>query len=272
VPRNNKVPRRLAQRYFREIRQLIEEDKKRTWEAFREEIRPRVHQHRRMITSNRLVTNDAMDDINRVLDRLRETAMEETFNEGKVRRIAARFVEALNDRQRRGFAEQVKKLAGFDPTTREPWLQSFMKTAVEENVSHIKSIAREYHEDVETIVRQGVRRGTSINDMAKGISEKGNVGIKKGRFIARDQLGSLHGDLTKTRQRRLGLKKFRWVTSVDERVRDSHASLHDQIFTWKDGARNERGEQIWPGTDYNCRCSAETVVEELEEKKDEYVA
>jgi len=62
------------------------------------------------------------------------------------------------------------------------------------------------------------------------------------------------------------------VTADDERVRDSHDELHDQVFTWKDGARNERGEQIWPGTDYNCRCIAEPYDEELEKIKEERAA
>lgn len=275
MARRNRLPRRVAQEYFREIRRLIEEDRRRIWRAFQEEIRPRIHEYRRMMeapatlaANSRLIANDAMDDIDRILDRLRDTAMNVTFDDPKLLRTARRFVEELNQRQRRNFVAQVQRVIGFDPTVNEPWLSSFLNTAVQENVSWIKSIATDYHDKINTIIIQGVRRGISINDMAHDIVHVGDVSLKRGRFIARDQLGSLHGDLTKARQQRLGLKKFRWVTADDERVRDSHEELHDKIFTWEDGARNERGEQIWPGTDYNCRCYAEPVHEELEKVKE----
>ena len=138
-----------------------------------------------------------------------------------------------------------------------------LETAVQENVSWIKSIATEYHDRIESIVMQGVRRGQSINDMAGAIADVGDVSIRRARFIARDQMGSLHGDLVKRRQEGLGLTRFRWRSSQDERVRDSHADLDGQVYTWADGARNERGEQIWPGTDYSCRCVPEPLIEEL---------
>ncbi len=272
IPRT-RLPRRAAQEYFRNIRRLIEEDRQRVWKAWQDEIRPRIHGHRRIMRGPAINAagtetggfraNDDMDDINRILNRLRDMAMTSNFNEASLQFIARSFVNTINIRTRLNFHQQVMRVVGFDPTISEPWLSSFLETAVQENVSWIKSIGTEYHDKIKSIVTQGVRRGKSINDMASAVAEAGNVSIRRGRFIARDQLGSIHGDLVKARQTKLGLNRFRWRTSQDERVRDSHEDLDGQIFTWKDGARNERGERIWPGTDYACRCVAEPLEEEL---------
>lgn len=263
--RRRQVPRRIAQRYFRDIKDLIEIDKKRIWKAFKEEIRPRIHEYRREANSpraNSLRTNDSLDEVRGILDRLRRDA-ENTFSPAVLERVAEKFIQNLDEQVKVNFRKQVTRLIAFDPTVNEPWLESFMKTAVQENVSYIKSIANEYHDRVETTVTQGVRRGKSINDIAKDITHQGKVSTSRARFIARDQVGSIHGDLTKRRQEELGLERFIWRTSKDERVRDSHYDLDGGIFTWKDGAINDRGEQIWPGTDYNCRCIAEVVEEDL---------
>lgn len=282
--RRNQVPRRVAQRYFRDIKELIETDKKRVREAFKDEIRPRIHEYRRESNSpraNSLRVNDSLDEIRDVLDRLRRDAEEQTFNTTVLERLAEKFTESVNEKVRSDFRKQVRRILPFDPTANEPWLESFMKTAVRENVSFIKSIASEYHDRVENIVTQGVRRGRSINDISKDIAHQGKVEISRARFIARDQVGSIHGDLTKRRQEELGLDRFEWSTSRDERVRGKpggrwedaetdHWRLDGEIFTWKDGATNERGEQIWPGTDYNCRCVALPVEDDLKKIAEEH--
>ena len=261
---SNRTPVRLAQRYYRQINQLVREDAAQTYKAFREEIIPHINSYRRIMQQNSsLQTNNAMDEIRRILQRIRWMSTESVFNEGRVRDIATTFVLAVNRRQKTTFSRVAAGIAGIDPTRNELWLRAFLVSAIEENVAYIKTIPIDYHNKIETIVNQGVRRGISISDMGKDIAEQGKVSQARGEFIARDQLGSIHGDLTKARHQNMGLDSFRWVTSNDERVRDSHADFDGNIYTWKDGAINERGETVWPGTDYNCRCYAEPLEEEL---------
>ncbi|MBU8908510.1 phage head morphogenesis protein [Desertibacillus haloalkaliphilus] len=258
---SNDIPRSIGNRYFREIRGLIEENRSNIWTAFQKEIIPRIHQYRNL-TANRLTVNDPYDEIRRITNRLRQQG-ERVFSIPIVERIVRRFVEDMNNNQKRRFGQRMSRVLGFDPTRNEPWLSSFLETAIQDNVNWIKSIQSEYHDKIETIITQGVRRGSSIRNMASEIAEVGNVEVRRARFIARDQMGSIHGDLTKRRQEESGIKRFRWSTSGDERVRDSHEDLDGEIFEWSKGATNERGETIWPGTDYNCRCTAEPVLEDL---------
>lgn len=258
----NGVPRSIGNRYFREIRALIEEDRQRIWQAFQNEIRPRIHQYRNSVTSNHFRANDPLDEIRRITERLREQA-ENTFSTPVVERIARRFVEGINRNLRQQFGRRMRRVIGIDPTTSEPWLQSFLETAVQENVKWIKSIQTEYHDKIETTIIQSARRGDSIRTIAADLASTADTSVSRARFIARDQMGSLHGDLNKRRQQETGIKRFRWLTSQDERVRSSHAHLDGEIFEWSKGATNERGEVIFPGTDYGCRCDAIPVIEDL---------
>lgn len=280
------MPRRAAQQYFRKIRRLLEQDRRMIWRAWLAEIRPRVREYREVMAAEEtavppprlrlvrhvrdrrgggLATNDALEDIRRILQRLRRSG-EILLSDTTLAEHAREFVEAVNAASRAAIKQQMSTVLGFDPTATEPWLSSFLETAVQENVSWIKSIAGEYHDKIESVVTQGARRGANINDMAAEIAEIGDVSMRRAKFIARDQLGSLYGDLTKARHTRIGLRRFTWRTSQDERVRDEHAAFDDKVFDWATGAGPEG---LIPGEDFNCRCTAEPLEEELLEVAEE---
>lgn len=60
-------------------------------------------------------------------------------------------------------------------------------------------------------------------------------------------------NMDEKRQQEFGVKKYIWRTAMDDRVRPSHAANEGKVFEWKDGDG--------PGTEYNCRCSAEMFPE-----------
>ncbi|WP_082193860.1 minor capsid protein [Bacillus sp. 37MA] len=79
----------------------------------------------------------------------------------------------------------------------------------------------------------------------------------RAKIIARDQIGSIHGQLIGHRHKGMGIRKYKWSTSQDERVRDAHESLDGKTFEYA-----KSPAVGWPGTDYNCRCTANPVFED----------
>ena len=75
------------------------------------------------------------------------------------------------------------------------------------------------------------------------------------RVIARDQTTKAIGALTELRQREMGVERYRWSTSGDERVRPTHQSNSGRVFRW-DSPPADTGH---PGSDVMCRCVAEAV-------------
>jgi SPP1 gp7 family putative phage head morphogenesis protein len=73
----------------------------------------------------------------------------------------------------------------------------------------------------------------------------------RAKLIARDQISKYNGQLNQTRQTALGLSKYRWQTSGDERVRDTHKALNGKIFSWDNPPSVGH-----PGDEINCRCVA----------------
>lgn len=263
-----RMPNQYARQYFREIKRRIDADTARVRQAFREEIIPRILRYQRArsvpaTNSRRLRINDELDEIRLILERLRELTEMQEFATVAIELIAREFVDQVNAYSRANFRQQVVRVMGFDPTLGESWLGSLLESFVQENVKLVKSVSKDYHDKLDTIVLQGVRRGESTAEIGRQITEAGGVSERRGRFIARDQIGTVHGELTKRRQENAGLTRFRWSTSDDARVRDSHRHLDGKEYTWAEGARNDRGERIWPGTDYQCRCTAEVVLEDL---------
>ena len=75
------------------------------------------------------------------------------------------------------------------------------------------------------------------------------------RVIARDQTTKAIGALTELRQREMGVERYRWSTSGDERVRPTHQSNSGRVFRW-DSPPADTGH---PGSGVMCRCVAEAL-------------
>ena len=89
---------------------------------------------------------------------------------------------------------------------------------------------------------------------------------KRAKLIARDQTAKIAGNLNERRQRSVGFVYFRWLDSGDSRVRDRHEDIADKVtaygkgvYRWNHPPLNEKGEEILPGQDYQCRCTAVPV-------------
>ncbi|QAS52816.1 phage head morphogenesis protein [Halobacillus litoralis] len=255
-------PTAISVSYYRGMNKLVDQNRKNVRKVFINEIKPLIYEYRRQMDSGLFVVDleNILAKITNLLQKAREFSTQFILSGESINKLASRFVKSINAFQRDTFRDQLGTVLGIDPIGRETWLESFMESAVSENVSWIKSIDQEYHDKIQTIVVQGVRRGKSINEMAAEITRASGVSKSRAKFIARDQSGSILGDLTRTRHTQAGIHRFTWKDSDDERVRDTHADLDGNVFTWKDGA-TVKGRQIWPGTDYNCRCTADPVIE-----------
>lgn len=205
-------------------------------------------------------SDESIEEINRSLDEL-STKFSVLFKESVSKRLAQNFVTRVKQHGVNEVGKQVKAVIGFDPLKRSPKLASIVKAGVSENVALIKSIPQEYHKRLNTIVLQGIRSGESTSYLEDKIKNLYDVTDNRAKLIARDQAGSLLGDVTKARHEDLGLKKFIWRSSDDDRVRQRHRNFDDNEYTWESGA----GSGVYPGKPIRCRCTAEVVAEELNE-------
>lgn len=120
------------------------------------------------------------------------------------------------------------------------------------NIQLIKSIRTQYLDKVQNTVMQAMVQGTLNKDLAEQLKKLGKDAESRAMLIARDQSSKLNAALTRARHEDVGIKKYMWSTSGDERVRESHAEKDGQIFEYT----NPPADTGHPGHDVNCRCVA----------------
>lgn len=76
-------------------------------------------------------------------------------------------------------------------------------------------------------------------------------------LIARDQTSKLNSELTRVRHLEAGIKRYRWRTAGDERVRHAHSMLNNHSRRWNEPHPTEGH----PGSQINCRCVAQGIIE-----------
>lgn len=168
-------------------------------------------------------------------DKFDQTILAQTFS----------FIEKTS---REGLQRQIKFLTG-----KEIWigkhptnlLQSFM----EEQQKLIKSVQREQLDKITLAIKRGILEGRLAKDIVKEIEQTTGISKKRAKLIARDSVLTYSGAITKQNQMEAGFSKYRWQTSQDERVRESHVAKNGKVYEWTSSGPHPRSE-------VNCRCDA----------------
>lgn len=136
--------------------------------------------------------------------------------------------------------------------------EEYMRNWVSDNVDLIKTVPYEALDEMKQIVFRSYVEGDTTTSIIKQIQNKYGMVKRHARFIARDQIAKLNGDITKQQHQSAGVNYYTWDDSGDNRVRKRHRALNGHVFSWDNSnpARNEKGQVIIPGSDYNCRCCA----------------
>lgn len=195
--------------------------------------------------------------VNRTVDRISEQFWRQ-LGSSELAALADEFARRTAQFQGAAFRRQVRAALGVDLLVGEPDLRAAFEAFVAENVALIKSLPDAYFADVEKAVSRAVASGQRAEDVADELQERYGVSESRAALIARDQVGKLTGRVNEDRQQALGIDRYVWRTSNDERVRPEHAEREGQVFSWSDPP-----EDGHPGEPIQCRCHAEPVLDEL---------
>lgn len=188
-------------------------------------------------------------------------------------RIATQFVERGNAQNQRETAESLKRQTGIDLADylhKQGRIAEKVEQMTQANVALIRSVHSQYFDKIQTAVTQSLLKGESQADLVAELRKIAEMTENRAKLIARDQTSKLNASLTQARHEELGITHYRWSTSGDERVRDTHIENDGKIFAY-DAPPDETGH---PGHDINCRCVAIPVldkgeIERAEQEKQE---
>ena len=105
-------------------------------------------------------------------------------------------------------------------------------------------------------------QGYRASSFVKEIEHDFQMSHTKAKFLARQETSLLMSQFREERYKSVGVQKYRWSTSGDQRVRPYHNRLNGKIFTWDNPPIvDEYGHRAHPGQDFGCRCIAIPIID-----------
>lgn len=270
--RNGKPPRRLKRQFAPraplEIERQYVRDLLPILESMRQHVRAEVLQRLPSIFKShemnrpKNVRNDAPgDELSRAFKQV-YASVDQQWSEEEMRVLAQRKGMSLSAWNREVLKRNLKRVVGVDVLFADPFLAQELAVFTINNVNLISTMTQTGIGAVEQKAYAALQAGTRWEEVSAEIEkyldpEDGPVRAKA-NLIARDQISKLNGQLNMLRQNDLGITRYRWRTVGDDRVRETHAHNDGQIFDWDDPPATGH-----PGEDYQCRCWAEPVLEDL---------
>lgn len=249
TPRGGVFPKSIERGYTKELLKFVRTIQKNVNEVFfKSSTLSRVLETSKRELGTRFDTFD--EDIDEML-RILNLKVIGDLPDSVIERIAERHGLDVSAKSATIIRSQYKSVTGVDIFLNEPWLRPKIKTFTASNVRLIKGVREESLKKLEGVIFRGVSRGQSLKQIREEVQKTLNVSKNRAKLIARDQTASLNGELTKLRQESIGIRKYRWQTSQDERVRDEHRDNSGRFFSWSDPPSTGH-----PGEDINCRCIA----------------
>lgn len=209
-------------------------------------------------------TNVRLDEIGDAFDLLEAALQRVMVKFGRAVASKRRDLWDIGQQVNQNSAQNISKAIGVDLLTSDTQVDKAIDVWTKDNAKKITNIGQQQTDQISSIVLNGYRQGLApsalrsavldtfraaddrTTDKASGMSME-----DRAKFIARNEVSTLSGQVTQLRQQRIGIDKYIWQTSEDERVRPSHAALNGKVMRWDSPPPFGH-----PGMDYNCRCIA----------------
>lgn len=137
---------------------------------------------------------------------------------------------------------------------------------------NIKNWSTEQINRMRDFVSRSLLQGVNRQGLIDMFQTEWSVTRNKAEFLARQETSLFLSKIRRERSLEVGIKKYRWSTSLDRKVRPKdeserksgadHRRLHGKVFEYGNPpiVNVKTGRRAEPGEDYNCRCVAIPVL------------
>lgn len=181
-----------------------------------------------------------------------ETLIALDFANQHDRTVLQEIFDHIDQSTTRDFKRQLMSIIGTSLHI-GPIPTSLLEDFIKEHLQLIKAVRTEHVHKIGHVINRGLREGQLAKDIAKSIGTMTDIKKHRARLIARNAPLQYSGALTKHHQISAGITKYRWQSSRDERVRESHAIRNNKVYSWDAPGPH-------PRTEVNCRCDAVPVL------------
>ena len=175
--------------------------------------------------------------------------------------VDQRDLERVYRRTEKQASIATKGLIGIAPAIGPRALAAFRR----QNAELIRTLQGSQIQRVQRILREGAN--LRVEEIAASLQEAFAIESRHAELIARDQVLTIHAQVTREQHKSAGIERYTWSTSNDERVRDDHVDLDGNVYSYDDPPviDSRTGDRGHPGDGIQCRCVAVPVVPWLDE-------
>lgn len=141
-------------------------------------------------------------------------------------------------------------------------IRDAVRAIVDENVSLIKSIPRQYLTQVEGSVMRSVLAGRDQASLFRDLREQHGVTKRRAELITLDQTNKATAHIQRLQHLEVGIERAIWRHShAGKEPRPTHVANDGKEYDVREGWLDPAiGRRIWPGTEINCRCYSVPVM------------
>jgi len=130
---------------------------------------------------------------------------------------------------------------------------------IERNVELVRSVGDQARSRISDAVYRGLAQRKAADEVARDIREAVDMGRRRARNIASDQLSKAAETLNEERRREAGLMAWEWVSSHKVHYRPEHKARDGKRYS-DDPADNAPAPQDRPGQLPYCGCTSRAVL------------
>lgn len=193
------------------------------------------------------------------LDNFNPTVLMSTLNE-ELDVPLDEILEDLDDQKKRSVEDAIKVKVHLSPTEREE-----LKKKYTDNLElPVLKLNQQQTNRLRQMVEKSLLEGLEDGALIDAIQKEFNVKRSRAIFWARQETGLLVSAYRQVTYKTVGVTKYRWSSSHDERVRPMHKDLDGKVFSFDNPpVTNEKGDRNNPGEDWQCRCEPIPIFEKL---------
>lgn len=232
------------------------------------ELEPALESHLQNTATFKTDAKDPPESWGRITDRFKDFLSRSKYLTVQMQRLVSLVDAWTYSRTKDSIASLLRQMSKGKrkeiPTIEIPKDAPIIKQARASFQARMEQIAQtlnhEYIQGITPLVQEAFRTGKTTKDLAESLKKYTEGDQNKARFWARDTMGDAYSDFTSTRFKSVGIQTYVWMTSLDNRVRDTHAELHGKAFSMaeKPPGLTKPGAKL-PGQDYNCRCRMKPI-------------
>jgi len=177
-------------------------------------------------------------------------------------KIAAAYVKGSFKATDSAYKQALKDAGWTVKFEMTPAMREMYEATLAENVGLIRSIPRQYLQQVEGIAMRSYTAGRDLQQMVTALKTLYPKAANRAALIARDQSNKANAVVVRARQLDLGISEAIWMHShAGKTPRPTHVAMDGKRYKVAEGMwDSDEGEYVHPGELINCRCTSRSVL------------